>query len=171
MSSPRNDRPVAAAPSEPPEMASDLRFWSPRSDSNRRPSDYEATANRKGRVDWVRQRSSDKVCGKLEQACASQNIGQGIGHSSGPAVTTRAADRLARRARTPRASDRNRMLIVRPAAIGERRGESSPSTKSFPGNVLTPESHSLWLHSGILAADACPGGVDAHAIQPRGGWC
>jgi hypothetical protein len=113
----------------------------------------------------------DKVCGKLEQACASQNIGQVIGQGSGPDVTTRAADRLARRARTPRPSDRNRMLIVRPAAIGERRGESSPSTKSCPGNVLIPESHPLWLHSGILAADACPGGVDAHAIQPRGGWC
>jgi hypothetical protein len=73
-------------------QAADLALWSPRRDSNPRPSDYEATATRKDRVGWVRQRSLDKVLGKLEQACARQNIGHVIGHGSQPAVTIRTAD-------------------------------------------------------------------------------
>jgi hypothetical protein len=58
---------------------------------NPRPSDYEATATRKTRVDWARQRSSDKMTGKLEQASASQNIGHVIGRWQQAGVTIRPA--------------------------------------------------------------------------------
>jgi hypothetical protein len=72
------------------------------------------------------------VSGNLEQVCASQNIGHGIGHSSRPGVTVRAADCLAWRARTPRPSDRHRKV----AAQALRRGLGHWQFEGRP-NILT----------------------------------
>jgi hypothetical protein len=106
------------------------------------------------------------VPGNPEQACASQIIGNVIGHSSGPAVTIRVADpgKASENASSIRSqSDARSPANITATDLAGRLAEHQVSSRERVTRITRPE-----LRSGILVWEARPGGGDAHAIGPSG---